>query len=97
LESEALAPKKASLKPTVPSFAISLPILSTVKALNTLLFRAPLKTLIAHNGLKRSEICKEIFKSLAVAKLRKYLCKDCFFLAHPSGIASFALCCVVYF
>jgi len=55
------------------------------------------KTLIAHNGLKRSEICKEIFESLAVAKLKKYLCKDCFFLAHPTGIASFALCCVVYF
>jgi len=37
------------------------------------------------------------FESLAKAKPRIYLCKDCFFLAHPMGIASFALFCVVYF
>ena len=47
--------------------------------------RAPLMTLATHNELKRSKICKEIFESLAVAKLKKYLCEDCFFLVHPFG------------
>jgi len=47
--------------------------------------RTSLITLATHNGLKRSKICKEIFESLAKAKLKKYLCEDCFFLFHPFG------------
>jgi len=29
--------------------------------------------------------------------MKKYLCKDCAFKAHPSGITSFSLCCVICF
>jgi len=35
-----------------------------------------MKTLVIHNGFRRSEICKEIFEILAEAKMKKYLCKD---------------------
>ncbi len=58
---------------------------------------AALKILVIHNGLGRGEIYKEIFEILAGAKMRKYLCKDCPFQAHPAGITSFALCFVIYF
>jgi len=34
------------------------------------------------------------FEILALAKMKKYLCKDCFFKAHPVGITSFSLCVV---
>jgi len=33
--------------------------------------------MVIHNGLRRGEICKEIFEILAEAKMRKYLCEDC--------------------
>ena len=55
------------------------------------------KSLGTHNMYLKCKILQEICKILAVAKLRKFLVKDCVLNTYPVGITSFILCVVTNF